>query len=283
MAAFEILGEHACFGGRQLFCQHGSSVVGLPMKFSVYLPPQAAKGARLPTLLYLAGLTCTEETFATKAGAQRVAAELGLALVAPDTSPRGAGVAGESESWDFGIGAGFYLDATQPPWSRHWRMESWLLQELLPLLAIEFPVDADRLGIFGHSMGGHGALTLALRHPGRFRSLSVFAPICAPSSCPWGKKAFTGYLGADRAAWAGHDAAALMAAQTVPPYPGGILIDQGTDDKFLEQQLHPQLLEAACAAIGQPVTLRRQQGYDHGYFFISTFMEDHLRFHSQRL
>ena len=283
MAAFEILAEHACFGGRQLFCQHASSVVGLPMKFSVYLPSQAAKGAKLPTLLYLAGLTCTEETFATKAGAQRVAAELGLALVAPDTSPRGAGVAGESDSWDFGVGAGFYLDATQPPWSRHWRMESWLLQELLPLLANELPVDADRLGIFGHSMGGHGALTLALRHPGRFRSLSAFAPICAPSSCPWGEKAFTGYLGADRAAWAGHDAAALMAAQTVPPFPGGILIDQGTEDKFLEVQLHPHLLEAACAVVDQPLTLRRHAGYDHGYFFISTFMEDHLRFHAQQL
>jgi S-formylglutathione hydrolase len=283
MAAIEILSEHACFGGRQLFCRHASQETGLPMKFSVYLPPQAAGGAKLPTLMYLAGLTCTEETFPTKAGAQRVAAELGLVLVSPDTSPRGAGLPGESDSWDFGVGAGFYLDATHAPWSAYWRMESWLVKELLPLLVAQLPVDDGRIGIFGHSMGGHGALTLALRHPGRFKTLSAFAPICAPSRCPWGEKAFAGYLGADRTAWVGHDATELMAEQDSAPYPGGILIDQGLEDKFLQEQLHPHLFEAACQVVGQPLTLRRQAGYDHGYYFISSFMEDHLRFHAKGL
>jgi S-formylglutathione hydrolase len=283
MAAIEILAEHACFGGRQLFCSHASQETGLPMKFSVYLPPQAAAGAKLPTLMYLAGLTCTEETFPTKAGAQRVAAELGLVLVSPDTSPRGAGLPGESDSWDFGVGAGFYLDATHAPWSAYWRMESWLVKELLPLLVAQLPVDDARIGIFGHSMGGHGALTLALRHPGRFKTLSAFAPICAPSRCPWGEKAFAGYLGADRTAWVGHDATELMAEQDSAPYPGGILIDQGLEDKFLQEQLHPHLFEAACQVVGQPLTLRRQAGYDHGYYFISSFMEDHLRFHAKGL
>ncbi|MDB5940741.1 MAG: fghA [Ramlibacter sp.] len=283
MAAIEILAEHACFGGRQLFCRHASQETGLAMKFSVYLPPQAAGGAKLPTLMYLAGLTCTEETFPTKAGAQRVAAELGLVLVSPDTSPRGASLPGESDSWDFGVGAGFYLDATHAPWSAYWRMESWLVKELLPLLVEELPVDDQRIGIFGHSMGGHGALTLALRHPGLFKTLSAFAPICAPSRCPWGEKAFSGYLGADRTAWVGHDATELMAQQDSAPYPGGILIDQGLEDKFLQEQLHPHLFEAACKVIGQPLTLRRQAGYDHGYYFISSFMEDHLRFHAKGL
>jgi S-formylglutathione hydrolase len=283
MAGFETLSEHACFGGVQHFCQHRSAETGLPMKFSLYLPPQAAQGGKLPALLYLAGLTCTEETFAVKAGAQRVAAELGLVLIAPDTSPRGAQVPGESDSWDLGVGAGFYLDATQPPWSTHWRMESWLLLELLPMLAAQLPVDGERLGIFGHSMGGHGALTLALRHPGRFSTLSAFAPICAPTHSPWGQKAFTSYLGADRAAWTEHDGSALMTRQTAAPYPGGILIDQGSSDKFLAEQLHPHLFEAACRSVRQPLTLRRQAGYDHGYYFISTFMEDHLRFHAQGL
>lgn len=283
MAALEIVSEHACFGGRQLFCSHESVQVALPMKFSVYLPPQAVPGAKLPALMYLAGLTCSEETFAMKAGAQRVAAQLGLVLVAPDTSPRGAKIAGETDSWDFGVGAGFYLDATHAPWSAYWRMESWLLKDLLPLLAGELPVDGERTGIFGHSMGGHGALTLALRHPGRFRTLSALAPICAPSRCPWGEKAFAGYLGGDRTAWMGHDATELMAQQDSAPYPGGILIDQGLDDKFLKEQLHPHLFEAACEAVGQPLTLRRHAGYDHGYYFVSTFVEDHLRFHAAGL
>lgn len=283
MADFDIVSEHGCFGGRQLFCSHASVQVGLPMKFSIYLPPQAESGANLPAVMYLAGLTCTEETFAMKAGAQRVAAELGLVLIAPDTSPRGAKIASEADSWDFGVGAGFYLDATQAPWSAYWRMESWLLQELLPLLAAQLPIDGERVGIFGHSMGGHGALTLALRHPGRFRTLSALAPICAPSRCPWGEQAFTGYLGGDRTAWIGHDATELMTEQDSPPYPGGILVDQGLEDKFLAEQLHPHLFEAACEAVGQPLTLRRHAGYDHGYYFVSTFIEDHLRFHAAGL
>lgn len=284
----ELLSEHACFRGVQRFYQHASAEIGLPMKFAVYLPPQAveasgASGAGVPALLYLAGLTCTEETFMVKAGAQRVAAELGLALITPDTSPRGAGLPGESDSWDFGVGAGFYLDATAEPWARHWRMESYLMNELLPQVAAQLPIDADRLGIFGHSMGGHGALTLALRHPGRFKSVSAFAPICAPTQCPWGEKAFTGYLGADRSAWLEHDATALMQHQPVAPYPQGILIDQGLADKFLPTQLHPHLFEEACQDIGQPLTLRRHPGYDHGYYFVQTFVEDHLRHHAQQL
>ncbi|ACM33729.1 S-formylglutathione hydrolase [[Acidovorax] ebreus] len=283
----EQLSAHACFGGEQRFYRHASHAVGLPMRFAVYLPPRAlaAESAdrKVPALLYLAGLTCTEETFPTKAGAQRLAAELGLALITPDTSPRGAGVAGEADAWDFGVGAGFYLDATQAPWSTHWRMESYLLEELLPLVTNALPIDGARLGLFGHSMGGHGALTLALRHPGRFKSLSAFAPICAPTRCPWGEKAFTGYLGPDRTSWGEHDATVLMENQPLAPYPGGILIDQGLDDKFLADQLHPHLFEAACSAIGQPLTLRRHAGYDHGYYFIQSFIDDHLRHHAQQL
>lgn len=278
----QLLSEHASFGGLQRFYQHTSSVVGLPMKFSVYLPPQA-NFRPVPALLYLAGLTCTEETFMAKAGAQRVAAELGLALIAPDTSPRGAGAPGEAENWDFGVGAGFYLDATQAPWSRHYRMESYITAELLPLLAQLLPVDALRLGVFGHSMGGHGALTLALKHPGLFQSVSAFAPICAPTQCPWGHKAFTGYLGSDVSTWAAHDASALMGERHAAPYPAGILIDQGLADKFLPAQLHPHLFEAACAKAGQPLVLRRHAGYDHGYYFISTFMADHLAHHARTL
>jgi S-formylglutathione hydrolase len=276
----ELLSEHACFGGVQRYYQHASGTIGLPMRFSVFLPPQAVQGP-VPGVVYLAGLTCNEETFMAKAGAQRVAAELGLALIAPDTSPRGAGIAGEADAWDFGVGAGFYLDATQTPWATHYRMESYLLDELLPLVGEHLPVDGERLGLFGHSMGGHGALTLALRHPQRFQSLSAFAPICAPTQCLWGHKAFTGYLGEDRAAWAAHDASALMAQRSTPLLAHGILVDQGLGDKFLEAQLHPHLFEAACAQAGQPLTLRRHAGYDHGYYFISTFMEDHLRHHAR--
>lgn len=281
---FKTLASHGCFGGEVRFLQHDSAVIGLPMRVGVYLPPQALRGERVPALVYLAGLTCNEETFLIKAGAQRMAAELGLALIAPDTSPRGAGVPGETESWDFGVGAGFYLDATEAPWSRHWRMERYLLQELLPLLGEQLPLDGQRLGLMGHSMGGHGALTLALRHPGRFASLSALAPICAPSRCPWGEKAFTGYLGTDRSRWLAHDASALMRAATAMPYPGGILVDQGLADKFLPAgQLQPEALEAACAAIGQPLTLRWHEGADHGYFFIQSVVEDHLRHHAAAL
>ena len=277
----DILNEHACFGGVQRFYQHDSTAIGLPMKFSVYLPPAAGE-KRLPVLFYLAGLTCTEETFMTKAGAQRLASELGIILVAPDTSPRGAKVPGEDDSWDFGTGAGFYLDATEAPWSTHYRMESYLL-ELHALVLATLPADPARVGIFGHSMGGHGALTLALRHPDLFASVSAFAPIAAPQRCPWGKKAFRGYLGADEAAWAQHDASALMAAQARAPFPGGILVDQGLGDKFLAEQLYPEAFEEACARAGQPLTLRRHDGYDHGYYFIATFIDDHLRFHAGQL
>jgi S-formylglutathione hydrolase len=280
----ELKSAHACFGGAQRYYQHDSREIGLPMKFSVYLPPKAVAGEKVPAVLYLAGLTCTEETFMTKAGAQRLAAELNIALIAPDTSPRGANVPGESDSWDFGVGAGFYLDAQQAPWEQNWRMESYLIEELLPLLARHLPIDTQRLGIFGHSMGGHGALTLALRHPGVFKSLSAFAPIANPVNCPWGRKAFAGYLGANQAAWAQHDATRLMESQGKPPYPAGILVDQGLADKFLiEKQLLPEALEAACAQLGQPLTLRRHAGYDHGYYFIQTFIDDHLRHHAQQL
>jgi S-formylglutathione hydrolase len=279
--ALELLSEHACFGGVQGFYKHDSQEIGLPMRFSVFTPPQAKQGP-VPVLFYLVGLTCTEETFMIKGGAQRVAAELGVMLVAPDTSPRGANIPGESESWDFGVGAGFYLDATQAPWSKHYRMESYVVQELRALIVNEFAADAARIGVFGHSMGGHGALTLALRHPDVYRSVSAFAPIAAPSQCPWGEKAFGNYLGEDRSSWLAHDASALM-RKAATPFPQGILIDQGLADKFLAEQLLPQEFEAACAQAKQPLELRRHEGYDHGYYFISTFMEDHLRFHHRIL
>ena len=281
-----LLSEHGCFGGVQRFYEHDSGAIGLPMRFSVFLPAQAVPGDardKVPAIVYLAGLTCNEETFMIKAGAQRRAAELGVALVAPDTSPRGADVPGEADSWDFGLAASFYLDASAKPWSAHYRMETYLTQELPALLAQQLPIDIGRLGLSGHSMGGHGALTLALRHPGLFKSLSAFAPICAPTQCPWGQKAFTGYLGTDSATWREHDASELMARAAAAPFPDGILIDQGLADKFLEAQLHPHLFEHACAAVKQPLTLRRHAGYDHGYYFISTFINDHLDHHARIL
>ena len=280
MAALETLSQHGAFGGVQGFYRHASAEIGLPMKFGVYRPPQALAGARVPALVWLAGLTCTEETFAIKAGAQRVAAELGLMLVTPDTSPRGTGIAGAGDSWDFGDGAGFYLDATQAPWAPHWRMESYVTQELPEVVAAHFPWQRERLGLFGHSMGGHGALTLALRHPGMVGSVSAFAPVAAPTQCPWGVKAFTHYLGADRSAWAAHDATELVRSGARAP---ALLVDQGLADKFLDEQLKIDAFEAACRAAGQPLTLRRHAGYDHGYFFIASFVEDHLRFHAQAL
>ena len=277
--AIETLSEHRCFGGVQGFYRHDSAEIGLPMKFGVFVPPQAAQGP-VPVLFFLAGLTCTEETFAIKAGAQRVAAELGLMIVTPDTSPRDTCIEGADASWDFGHGAGFYLDATEAPWSKHFRMESWITQELRSLVQSQFPARGDRVGVFGHSMGGHGALTLALRHPGLFQSVSALAPIAAPSQCPWGEKAFTGYLGTDRLAWATHDATSLIEAGHKAP---ALLIDQGLADKFLADQLHPTLLQQACLRADQPLVLRNHPGYDHGYHFIATFIDDHLRHHARAL
>ncbi len=280
--ALELISQHRCFGGTQRYYRHESAQIGLPMRFSVFVPPQADDGP-VPVLFYLAGLTCTEETFMIKAGAQRLAAELGVMLVAPDTSPRGANVAGEEESWDLGTGAGFYVDATTSAWRDHYRMYSYITQELYDIVTGgTLPGDALRTGIFGHSMGGHGALVLALRNPDKFRSVSAFAPIAAPSRCPWGKKAFGAYLGDNAEAWAEYDASEIVRG-LANPFPAGILIDQGEADQFLAEQLYPEVFEAACAAAGQPLTLRRQAGYDHGYYFISTFIEDHIRFHVERL
>ena len=272
----ETLSSTACHGGRQSFHTHVSASTGTVMKFGVFTPP--GEGL-FPVLWCLAGLTCTEETFAIKAGAQRLAAELGLMLITPDTSPRGEGV-DDDAAYDMGQGAGFYLDATEAPWAPHFRMESWLIEELPGVIGDHFPADMARQSITGHSMGGHGALTLALRHPGRFRSVSAFAPIVAPSQVPWGQKALPMYLGDDPAAWARHDACALIA--------GGarlreLLVDQGLADQFLETQLQPERLEAACRTAGIPLTLRRHPGYDHGYWFIQSFIGDHLRWHGARI
>ena len=283
----ELLSEHACFGGVQRFYRHDAQAIGLPMRFSAFIPdlaPGAMAHGKRPALFYLAGLTCTEETFMIKGGAQRVAAEEGLILIAPDTSPRGAGLAGETDAWDFGTGAGFYVDATQAPWAARYRMYSYIL-ELRALLERELGIDAQRTGIFGHSMGGHGALVLALRNPQLFRSVSAFAPIAAPSLCPWGKKALTGYLGSNEANWQQYDASALMRGLQGKPalFPNGILIDQGLADQFLPEQLYPEVFEAACRDAAQPLRLRRHAGYDHGYYFIATFMEEHVRFHAQNL
>ncbi|TSC21655.1 S-formylglutathione hydrolase [Corallococcus sp. Z5C101001] len=274
-----LVSEHACFGGTQSFWKHPSEACGGEMRFSVFTPPQAKQGP-VPVLYYLAGLTCTEETFPTKGGAQRVAAELGLMLVSPDTSPRGANIPGEDADWDFGTGAGFYLDATQEPWRARYRMGTYITKELPGILGAHFPARMDREGIFGHSMGGHGALVTALRDPGRYRSVSAFAPIVAPIQSPWGKKAFGGYLGPDERAWREYDATELLKSGRRVP---ALLVDQGTKDKFLPDQLLPHYLKDACAAAGQPLTLRMQEGYDHGYYFISTFMEDHLRHHGAAL
>ena len=278
----ELIEEHACHGGVQRFYRHDSKTIGLPMRFSVYLPPHAQQG-RVPALFYLAGLTCTEETFPVKAGAQRFAARHGIALVAPDTSPRGAGIAGETDAWDFGVGAGFYVDATREPWSKHYRMYSYVRDELRETVTAQLPIDGARLGILGHSMGGHGALVLALRNPGLYRSVSAFAPIAAPMRSPWGDKAFSGYLGDDREAWRQYDASELVARADAARFESGILIDQGLADKFLSEQLHPDVFEAACLAAGQPLTLRRHEGYDHGYYFVQTFIEDHIAHHARSL
>ena len=281
-AAVVVRAEHACFSGRQGFYEHTSRVVGGPMRFGLFVPGAATSSARAPLLVCLAGLTCTEETFAIKAGAQRVADELGIALLTPDTSPRHARISGDDASWDFGLGAGFYLDATQAPWSSAYRMRGSLLDDLLPLLRNVQTIDVERVSITGHSMGGHGALTLALTAPDRFRSVSAFAPICAPSQAPWGEKAFAGYLGDDRDVWRRHDTCALLhdGARFPGPPP---LVDQGDADKFLVEQLRPDLLARVAADVGQPLTLRRHEGFDHGYFFVQSFVEDHLRFHARAL
>ncbi len=276
----ETLSQSTCHGGTQSFHRAHSDACGGPMRFGVFQPPQA-RTRRVPVLYFLAGLTCSEETASIKAGAQRVAAELGLMLVMPDTSPRDTGIDGAVGDWEFGEAAGFYLDATQAPWASRFRMETHIVQELPKLVEAAFPADIARSGITGHSMGGHGALTLALRHPGRYRSLSAFAPIVSPSRVPWGEKAFLRYLGDDRAPWLAHDACELIAAGK--RFDGDVLVDQGLDDKFLDSQLRPQLLEVACRDAGQPLQLRLHAGYDHSYWFIQSFVEDHLRHHARAL
>lgn len=282
----QLLNSHRCFDGEQRFYQLDSTQTGTPMRFGLYLPPQALAGQACRMVMYLAGLTCTEETFAIKAHAQQAAAALGLILLSPDTSPRGEGVP-QGDHWDIGQGAGFYLDATQAPWAQHFRMESHLIRELLPLVRAQFAV--QDVAIMGHSMGGHGALTLALRHPEQFVSVSAIAPICAPMDCPWGQKAFATYLGDDQTRWAAHDASRLirqLGAKNHRPF-AQMLVDQGEADGFLgdgsaekPRQLQPEALEAACLAVGQPLTLRRHAGYDHGYYFIQSVIGDHLAFHA---
>ena len=275
----ETLSEQSCCGGTQGFYRHRSTATGTDMQFAVFFPPQAEAGA-VPVLYFLAGLTCTEETATIKAGAQRHAAKCGLMLVMPDTSPRGAGIKGEDDDWDFGTGAGFYLDATAEPWSSNYRMRSYVVDELRGLVNGRFPARADATGVFGHSMGGHGALTLALSYPEIYRSVSAFAPICAPNRCPWGTKAFGGYFGDDRGSWLAHDATELVRAGHLQ---GPILIDQGEEDQFLAEQLHPEDFSAVCAASGQELNLRMQPGYDHSYYFIGSFIGEHIAFHAHCL
>jgi S-formylglutathione hydrolase len=276
--SLETLSQAKCFGGLQGVYRHKSRQTGTDMTFSLFLPPQA--GPR-PVVWYLSGLTCTHANVTEKGQFQKACADLGLIFVAPDTSPRGEDVPDDPEgAYDFGLGAGFYLDATRRPWSVHYRMESYVVAELPALVGQHFPADMKRQALTGHSMGGHGALTLGLRHPGRWKSVSAFAPIASPIRCPWGQKALAGYLGADPAGWRGHDATALLEDGARLPE---LLVDQGDADSFLESQLKPDLLETACAAAGVPLTLRRQDGYDHSYAFIATFMEDHLRWHAERL
>lgn len=282
---FETLSEHRAFDGTVGFYRHDATETQCAMQFAVFVPPQAEDGP-VPVVTYLAGLTCTEETFMIKGGAQRVAAELGLMLVAPDTSPRGDAVPGDPDGdWDFGHGAGFYLDATEAPYAKHYRMYSYILHELRSVVLDAFPADPDRQGIFGHSMGGHGALTMGLKNPDVYKSISAFAPICSPLRCPWGEKALPRYLGPHQETWRPYDATELILglskddAHKRPP----LLVDQGMADGFLETQLHPHFLEDACSEVGMTLTLRSHAGYDHGYYFISTFMEDHLRHHAELL
>lgn len=274
----ELISENRCFGGQQRRYRHDSQTLGVAMTFSIFLPPQA-EDASVPVMYWLSGLTCTDENFVQKAGAQRLAAELGLAIVCPDTSPRGTDLPGEHDSYDFGSGAGFYVNATREPWSAHYRMYDYVADELPALVRQHFPV-TELCSISGHSMGGHGALVCALRNPGQYQAVSAFAPICNPSACPWGEKAFRGYLGDDQTEWAEYDASLLVfgAPERLP-----ILIDQGSHDDFLEEQLRPDVLVKACQDAGHPIELRMQSGYDHSYFFIATFIDDHLRHHAQAL
>lgn len=277
----ETISEHRCFGGIQGFYRHESKACGGPMDFAMYTPPQA-KGGKLPVVFYLAGLTCTAETFPIKTGAQRAAAELGLMLIAPDTSPRNTGIEGATDDWEFGEGASFYVDASEPPWASRFQMETWVVEELPKVIAANFPADFDRCGMMGHSMGGHGALTLALRHPGKYQSLSALSPLSAPTRVPWGqRKIFIMYLGEDRAEWKRHDTCELLRAGA--RFPGTILVDQGEEDPYLKEQLRPDLLEAACREVDQALTLRMHPGYDHSYWFVQSFIEDHLRHHAATL
>ena len=275
----QLTESHRCSGGEQRRYQHYAETLNCEMHFSLFLPPDAGT-RKVPVLVWLSGLTCDDQNFVTKAGAQRWAAELGVAIVAPDTSPRGPGVADDPDgAYDFGLGAGFYVNATEPPYSSHYRMFDYVVEELPELLRSSFPMLEDRMAISGHSMGGHGALTIALRNPGRYTSASAFAPICAPSRCPWGEKALTGYLGADRDVWAAHDASLLITeAERLP-----IRIDQGGADDFLTEQLQPELLLDAAAKVDYPIDYHLHDGYDHSYFFIASFIDQHLSFHARHL
>ncbi|MEM6583364.1 MAG: S-formylglutathione hydrolase [Pseudomonadota bacterium] len=283
-ANLERIGSNRCFGGQQLRYSHSSETLNCDMTFSVFLPPgvdEASASEAVPVVYWLSGLTCTDENFVTKAGAQRYAAELGIAVVAPDTSPRGDGVPDDPEGqYDFGLGAGFYVNATQEPWSQHYQMYEYVVNELPALVEHTLPVDSDRMGISGHSMGGHGALTIALKNPKRYRSVSAFSPICSPLQCPWGQKALGNYLGSDRSRWSEYDAVELIKAsgEHLP-----MLVDQGEADNFLDEQLKTHLLEKAAAEAEYPLSIRMQPGYDHSYFFIASFIGDHLAFHAKHL
>lgn len=283
MADLAQTDAHICFGGEQLQFTHESAACKCTMTFSIFLPPQA-KAGKVPVVWWLSGLTCTDQNFVTKAGAQGPAAELGVAVIAPDTSPRGENVPDDPDgAYDFGLAAGFYVNATQAPFAEHYQMYSYIVDELPALVGAEFPLDMERQGIFGHSMGGHGALTIGLKNPERYRSISAFAPIVSPLNCPWGHKALGGYLGDDRDAWAAHDACALVASAAGGSDTRPLLVDQGDADGFLDEQLKPHLLREACDAAGRDLTLRMQPGYDHSYFFMASFMDDHLRHHASAL
>ena len=279
--ALQQIGDNRCFGGRQLRFRHRSGVLDCDMTFSIYLPPDASDAHKVPLLYWLSGLTCSDENFVTKAGAQQFAAQYGVAVVAPDTSPRGEAVPDDPDGgWDLGLGAGFYVNATQAPWLQHYLMYDYIVEELPALVNAELPVDGRRVSIFGHSMGGHGALTIALKNPSVYRSVSAFAPICAPTQCPWGQKALTSYLGEDRESWKAYDSCELVRAASLHL---PVLVDQGGADNFLQQQLKTELLLQAGMEVDYPMTIRMQAGYDHSYFFMASFMEEHVAFHARYL